>query len=294
MLVSGLVPPGEEKNMKRTWILAGLSVLLFAAMVAAQTMDQASEKAVQITQGPNITNITGNSATIHWTTDKAASNHVKYRVAGTGNWQSAYHPGGSKDHSLQLTGLQPGKTYEWQILTRDGDVRTSGQFQSAATAGGTAPDVNASSTGQASAPSTGAPTGAKVPLYRFVSTTGSAHLYTTNQSEGAQGFKPEGQIGSLLSSSAPGTAALYRLSSASGDSFLTRDTNERAAAMAQGAKDQGQMGYIATSQQPGTVPLYRLDDVAAGQHFYTTNESERQSLIQKGFKDEGIIGYVWQ
>jgi len=32
-------------------------------------------------------------------------------------------------HSLQLTGLQRGKTYEWQILTRDGDVRQQGQFQ---------------------------------------------------------------------------------------------------------------------------------------------------------------------
>jgi hypothetical protein len=171
--------------MKRTWIMTSLSVLLFAAMLAAQTntMDEASEKNVRITAGPNITNIGGNSATIHWTTDKNAANHVKYRVAGSGNWQSAFNRGGSRDHSMQLTGLQPGQTYEWQILTRDGDVRTSGQFQTAATAGGTAPDVNASSTG--GTPSTpGAPSGAKVPLYRFVNANG-AHLYSSNPAEGS-------------------------------------------------------------------------------------------------------------
>lgn len=286
--------------MKRTtWMMAGLSLLLFAAMAAAQTstMDQPSEKAVHITQGPTITNITGNSATIHWTTDKVAANHVKYRVAGSGNWQSAYHPGGSKDHSLQLTGLQPGQTYEWQILTRDGDIRTSGQFQTAATAGGTAPDVSAASAGQPGAAMPAAPgaaTGAKVPLYRFVNASG-AHLYTTNASEGGQGgFRPEGTVGSLLASQADGTAALYRLASPSGDSFLTRDTNERASAIANGLRDQGVAGYIATSQQPGTEPLYRLYNAGAGQHFYTTSESERQGLIRRGVKDEGIIGYVWQ
>ena len=129
--------------MKNKWTIAGLSLLFFTAMVWAQTstMDQSSEKNVHITQGPTVTNISGNSATIQWTTDKTAANHVKYRVAGSGNWQSAYNAGGSRNHSLQLTGLQPGKTYQWQVLTRDGDVRTSGQFQSAATANGSAPAV---------------------------------------------------------------------------------------------------------------------------------------------------------
>ncbi|HWG49969.1 MAG TPA: hypothetical protein VN669_09770, partial [Candidatus Acidoferrales bacterium] len=83
--------------MKPKWTIAVLSLLVFSAMVWAQTntMDQASEKNVQITQGPTISNITGNSASIHWTTDKNAANHVKYRVAGSGNWQSAFHAGGS-------------------------------------------------------------------------------------------------------------------------------------------------------------------------------------------------------
>ena len=140
--------------MKRTLTLLGLGLMLSAPVVFAQKpMDQASEKAVQITQGPTISNITGNSATINWTTNSAGANHVRYRVAGSNSaWKSAYAAGGGTNHSLQLTGLEPGKTYEWQILTRDGDLRTAGQFQSAATANGTAPDVNANAGGVPAAP----------------------------------------------------------------------------------------------------------------------------------------------
>src|SRR5215510_9957808 len=133
--------------MKRTFMLVGLSLVFLAAVTFAQNpMDEQSEKSVQITQGPTITGITGTSATINWTTNKSGANHVRYRVAGSNSaWKSAYHPGGGNNHSLQLTGLEPGKTYQWQILTRDGDLRTAGQFQTAGSAGGTAPDVNAGS-----------------------------------------------------------------------------------------------------------------------------------------------------
>jgi hypothetical protein len=97
-----------------------------------------------------------------------------------------------------------------------------------------------------------------------------------------------------MSSQGSGTTALYRLASTQGDSFLTRDSNERSSAAAQGMHDQGVVGYIATSQQPGTEPLYRLFNPGAGQHFYTTSSAERQQAIQAGMKDEGVIGYVWQ
>jgi hypothetical protein len=283
--------------MKRTLTLLGLSLMLSASAAFAQKpMDQASEKAVQITSGPNITNISGSSATINWTTNSPGANHVRYRVAGSNSpWKSAYHTGGGTTHSLQLTGLEPGKTYEWQILTRDGDLRTAGQFQSAATATGTAPDVNASNPPAAApAPATDTSSGAKVPLYRGANAQGG-HLYSTNAGDvSGGGYKSEGTVGNLMSSQVSGTAALYRLSSGAGDSFLTRDTNERSSAMSQGLHDQGLVGYIATSQQPGTVPLYRLYNPGAGQHFYTTSESERQQAIRSGLKDEGVIGYVWQ
>src|SRR6478672_10267178 len=149
----------ETKSMKRTLTLLSLGLMLSAPVAFAQKpMDQANEKAVQITQGPTISNITGNSANINWTTNSAGANHVRYRVAGSnGAWKSAYAGGGGTNHSLQLTGLEPGKTYEWQILTRDGDLRTAGQFQSAATANGTAPDVNANAGNTPAYPTSPAP-----------------------------------------------------------------------------------------------------------------------------------------
>lgn len=270
--------------------MAGLSVLLFAAMVAAQTntMDQASEKAVHISQGPNVTNITGNSATLQWKTDKTAANHVKYREAGTGNWQSAYHPGGSTDHSLQLTNLQPGKTYEWQILTRDGDVRTSGQFQTAATAAGTAPDVNAASAGGAGA-TPGAPTAStapKVPIYRFTNSNGSEHLYSASTTPQQRNFRLEGPAFYVLSSPADGTAPLYLLTSP-GDAVLSTNASEG------GRQSQGVIGYIATSQQPGTQPLYRMVNANGASHLFTTSPQEHAQGLQQGMHDEGVVGYVW-
>jgi hypothetical protein len=279
--------------MKRTLTLFGLSLmfLLTAAAFAQKPMDEASEKHVKITQGPNITNITGNSATIHWNTNSAGANHVRYRVAGSNSaWKSAYHSGGGTDHTLQLTGLEPSKTYEWEILTRDGDLRQQGQFQTAG-AGGTAPDVNS---GSAPPPGGGSAAGAKVPLYRGVNQQG-AHIYTVSANDiSSGGFRSEGTAGNLMSSQGSGTSPLYRLSSAQGDSILTTDGNERARVLAQGYQDQGVAGYIATSQQPGTQPLFRLYNPGANQHFFTTSDSERQQAAQSGMKDEGVIGYVWQ
>jgi hypothetical protein len=117
--------------MKRTLTLLAFSLALTATVAFAQRpMDSSNERAVRIVDGPRIDNITGHSATIDWTTSSAGANHVRYRVAGSNQpWRSAYHEGGGNHHSLQLTGLEPGRTYEWQILTRDGDLRKGGQFQ---------------------------------------------------------------------------------------------------------------------------------------------------------------------
>ncbi len=283
--------------MKRTFTLFAMTLLLLAApMFAQRPMDQANEKAVQITSGPNITNISPTSATINWTTNSAGANHVRYRIAGSNDqWQSAYHAGGGTSHSLQMTGLQPGKTYEWQILTRDGDLRTAGQFQTPTS--GTAPDVNASSSTPVSAPtSSGAsPTAAKVPLYRAVSTSNGGHLYTTNASEqSSSAFKPEGTVGYVASAQIDGTNPLYRLVNGSGDYTLTTDPNARTAAMAHGYQDNGIEGYVANSQQAGTQPLYQLVTADGKRHFYTTNQGEHDQLIAQGqWKEQGVVGYVW-
>lgn len=284
--------------MKRTLTLLGLSLALSAAPLFAQKpMDSANEKAVQITSGPSITNITGNSATISWTTNSPGANHVRYRVAGSNSaWKSAYHPGGGTNHSLQLTELEPGKTYEWQILTRDGDLRTAGQFQSAASANGTAPDVNATNAA-AGTPAQGAgnvSSGAKVPLYRASNSNGNYHLYTTNAGEqNSNGFHAEGNAGYILSSQTSGAVPLYRLSNASGDTLLTLDANEKARMQTLGYRDEGIVGYVESSATSGTQPLYRMVNHDGSAHFYTTSATEHQQFLTQGWKDEGTAGYIW-
>jgi hypothetical protein len=285
--------------MKRTLMLLGLGLMLSAPVAFAQKpMDQASEKAVQITQGPTISNITGNSATINWTTNTAGANHVRYRVAGSNSaWKSAYASGGGTNHSLQLTGLEPGKTYEWQILTRDGDLRTAGQFQSAATANGTAPDVNANAGAAPASPAPGSAdtSNGKVPLYRSANSTGNLHLYTSNAGEqNSNGFHAEGITGYLLPSQGSGTVPLYRMTGSNGDTLLTQASNERSAMQAHGYRDDGIIGYIATSQAPGTLPLYRLSSPDGSAHFYTASASEKSQFQSQGWKDEGVVGYLWQ
>jgi hypothetical protein len=285
--------------MKRTLMLLGLGLMLSAPIAFAQKpMDQASEKTVQITQGPTISNITGNSATISWTTNAAGANHVRYRVAGSNSaWKSAYAAGGGTNHSLQLAGLEPGKTYEWQILTRDGDLRTAGQFQSAATANGTAPDVNANAGAAPASPAPGSSdtSNGKVPLYRSANSTGNLHLYTSNAGEqNSNGFHAEGITGYLLPSQGSGTAPLYRMTGSNGDTLLTQASNERSAMQARGYRDDGIIGYIATSQAPGTLPLYRLSSPDGSAHFYTASASEKSQFQSQGWKDEGVVGYLWQ
>ncbi|HSK42414.1 MAG TPA: fibronectin type III domain-containing protein [Candidatus Binatia bacterium] len=285
--------------MKRTLTLLGLGLMLSAPIAFAQKqMDQASEKAVQITQGPNVTNITGNSATINWTTNSAGANHVRYRVAGSNSaWKSVYAAGGGTSHSLQLTGLEPGKTYEWQILTRDGDLRTAGQFQSAATATGTAPDVNANAGTAPASPAQGSgdTSGGKVPLYRSANGTGNLHLYTTNAGEqNANGFHAEGTTGYLLSSQGSGTVPLYRMTGSNGDTLLTQDGNQRSAMQAHGYRDDGIIGYIASSQAPGTQPLYQLSSSDGSAHLYTTSSGEKLQFQSQGWKDQGVVGYIYQ
>ncbi|HKV93640.1 MAG TPA: fibronectin type III domain-containing protein [Candidatus Angelobacter sp.] len=115
--------------MKHIFTLVGVSLLLLGVSAWAQ-LDSRAERAVHIVQGPSISNVTRHSAVISWTTNAPGANHVRYRAEGSRrDWQSAYHQGGGTNHSLELTGLEPGRVYEWQILTRDGDVRREGKFR---------------------------------------------------------------------------------------------------------------------------------------------------------------------
>jgi hypothetical protein len=134
-----------------------------------------AEKAVQITSGPTVTaDSTGANATITWTTNNVAANQVRYRPVSGGSYKNAFDKEGSKNHSLQLTGLTPGQTYEYQILTRDGDVRTSGQFTASPGATASASATTAGAATSTAAASGTTPAGGKVALNRgFNSSTGT-------------------------------------------------------------------------------------------------------------------------
>jgi hypothetical protein len=97
--------------------------------VSSPQQEQA-ERAVQIVQGPVLKSLGGNAMELQWKTNNVAANSVKYGTDPNNLSQTAYEPGGGQDHSITLKNLVPGQTYYYQILTRDGDVRYTGQFRS--------------------------------------------------------------------------------------------------------------------------------------------------------------------
>jgi hypothetical protein len=280
--------------MKMKAMLLTAVLMVFIGIAAAQKpMDEASEKNVHITQGPTISNNSGSTATLTWTTDHQGANHVQYRKAGSNEaWKSAYHQGGGTNHSLQLTGLQPGQTYEYQILTRDGDVRTSGQFQAGSGGSTTAANTGTASSTPTSSGAEPTPSGSdKVTIYREVGPNGT-HTFGTTPTSTLPGFHSEGVAGYILNNQKGGTIALHRMVNANGDTLLTTDPSELQSAAAVGYQDQGVIGYIATSNWRGTTPLYRMASNNGG-HFYTTSAQERQSATGLGYHDEKTVGYIW-
>jgi ABC-type uncharacterized transport system substrate-binding protein len=118
---------------------------------------------VRILDGPRPQNVTPNSATIYWRTDDVAASDVKYGTDQNNLSQRAFERGGSREHTAELTSLQPGQTYYFQILRRDGSVRTSGQFSTpTSSAGSTTPSTNGS---QPSSTATVNVNGGPVPQY---------------------------------------------------------------------------------------------------------------------------------
>jgi hypothetical protein len=267
-----------DKMMKRTLTFLGLLMFLGAAAFAQGHMD-ANERDVRIVEGPSIINVTGHSARIEWVTNSPGANHVVYRVAGSNQeWQSAYHQGGGTRHFLELNNLEPGRTYEWKILTQDGDVRKTGQFQ---TEGHGRHGQNGGY-------------GGRVPLYRSVNGTG-AHFYSTNQNDQSrQDFRADGSSGFIMGTQRGGTLPLYRMSSANGDFLLTADVNEIPRMQASGYRNEGVIGFIATAQEPGTVPFYRLVNADGSAHFFTASPQERDQALRSGsWQEEGVTGYIW-
>jgi preprotein translocase subunit YajC len=84
---------------------------------------------VEIVQGPELRNLTANSATLAWTTNKTGASDVRYGTDSQTADKRAFESGGSREHSVELTGLEPGRTYWFQISARQGATRATGHFQ---------------------------------------------------------------------------------------------------------------------------------------------------------------------
>jgi hypothetical protein len=134
--------------MKALWIItiaAGLTVSAAAQQMGTKqqntnpnererAQENAQERAsgindtVDIVSGPDVQNLTGSSATLNWTTNKNAASRVRYGTDAEDPAQHAYEPGGSTQHSVQLTNLKPNTTYHYEIETRGGKDRYKGSF----------------------------------------------------------------------------------------------------------------------------------------------------------------------
>lgn len=270
--------------MKRAIMLAGVLMLMGAAAFALGQMD-ANERRVRIIEGPRIFDVSDHSAKIEWVTNFEGANHVTYRRAGSNDeWQSAYHRGGGTHHFLVLDNLEPGRTYEWQILTRDGDVRKQGEFKTEGHRHGH--DHDRGDNG-----GYGDRRDDRLTLYRSVNTSSGAHAYSTDSNAAPMPrFRMDGSMGFILGHERPGTAALHQMSARNGDYMITTDPYGMSR---YGYRDEGVLGYIATTQLPGTQPLFRLVKPDGSGHIFTASEQERAEVLRRGWRDEGVAGYIW-
>ncbi len=83
---------------------------------------------VDVVSGPSVDQVTGNSAVLHWTTNKVAATRVNYGTDPGKLSQKAYEPGGSTNHSVTLSNLRPHQKYYYEIENRAGKDRLNGSF----------------------------------------------------------------------------------------------------------------------------------------------------------------------
>lgn len=257
--------------------------LVFATWAVAQAAPNE-----QITKGPVVENVSGNIATIAWSTNTGGSSVVRYGTDPNNLNQISQSPyvDNAGTHRVQLHNLQPGATYYYQVVSGQGQgtgTMALSQVNQFTVPGGQQAQSAQSASGH-------------MAVYRGYNASDGAHMFATNpQDVRSQGFRSEGVAFYVSSSAAPGEVPLYHVVNANGDEFYTTNTAERDRLInSNGYHDAGALGYVASTQQPGTVPLYRFYNPKLGKHMYSTNASEISRLPSEGWQQEGVIGYVWQ
>ena len=88
---------------------------------AGVTVHFTTDTVAPVVSAVSATGLTATGATIGWTTDKAATSLVDYRVAGTTTWTSTtLAPTLVTAHSVSLTGLNVSANYEYRVHSADG------------------------------------------------------------------------------------------------------------------------------------------------------------------------------
>lgn len=138
-------------------------------------------------------------------------------------------------------------------------------------------------------------------FFRLFNPRTGDHFYTSNAAERSaalsSGYKDEGVLGAILTSSTASSTALFRLfNSRTGDHFYTTSATERATAISSGYVSEDTAGFIfptLIAQTPSLLPMFRLFNPHTGDHFYTTSITERIRATQRsGYTFEGITGYI--
>jgi hypothetical protein len=79
------------------------------------SLDQTSPVASSV----QVVNITSSSATVQWLTNESADSQIGYGISSTGT-TTTLDPTLANFHSVQITGLQPYKYYQYVVKTKDG------------------------------------------------------------------------------------------------------------------------------------------------------------------------------
>lgn len=131
----GAPPPAQPpKGGKSRFVIAGIAAVCLLAAVAWYFLRAPAESG-----GSTITanNITATSATITWTTDKQLASQVEYGTTTAYGFLSKFDSVPVTSHSVSLTALTPGTTYNYHALSTDaaGQVNTSPNFTFTTTGG---------------------------------------------------------------------------------------------------------------------------------------------------------------
>src|SRR3954462_941396 len=76
----------------------------------AKTSAQNDNGDIDVVSGPNV-QPANDHAVIRWSTDKVSASSIKYGTSQNNMSQEQKISGGSRDHKVTLTGLQPGQKY---------------------------------------------------------------------------------------------------------------------------------------------------------------------------------------